>query len=154
MEAWQECTTRACNWFECIVGAGLYAPQLRHWLRHFGRESFLLLEEQQLRSQPELVASTLSRFLALPRPLTAAQVAASYTNHTTPVVGDNVKRTLRSFYAPHLPEVRRIFTELAFEGSRWADAPWLHDDAAAGAGSGGEGGGGGGGGGGDGAMGR
>ena len=125
---WQECTTRACNWFECIVGAGLYAPQLRHWLQHFPRERFFLLEESQLSSQPETVASALSRFLALPRPLTPAQVLGAFPNHTTPVVGDAVRKALRSFYSPHLRDVRQLFGELAFEGSRWADANWLHED--------------------------
>ena len=41
VRTWQECTARTCNWIECILGAGLYAPQLRHWLDHFGRESRL-----------------------------------------------------------------------------------------------------------------
>ena len=128
---WQECTTRACNWVECILGAGLYGPQLRHWLTYFGPDSFLLLEEEQLRSQPQWVAAALTAFLALPKPLTADGVLSVATNHTHTkvVLGDALRRTLRAFYDEHLPQVRRLFADLAPPGSQWAQARWLSQGA-------------------------
>jgi len=99
---------------------------MRHWLRHFGADRFVLLEEEQLRSQPEWVASTLSTFLQLPKPLTAEAMLSTASNHShAPVVGDALKRSLRSFYDEHVPQVRAIFEQLAPPGSKWADAPWL-----------------------------
>ena len=126
VRAWQECVTRACNWIECILGAGLYAPQVLHWLQHFPPERFLLLEEGQLRSQPGWVAHQLSAFLQLPKRLSAEGVLAVVSNHThSSVVGEALRRTLRSFYDEQAPQVRRLFERLAPTGSEWAAARWL-----------------------------
>jgi len=127
VSAWQECTSRACNWAECIIGTGLYAPQLRHFLNYFPRERFLLLEEEMLTSQPQLVASTLSHFLELPRPLhsDAVRAAASNRSHSA-VVGDALRRALRTFYAAHVPYVRALFEQLAPAGAAWSNAAWLN----------------------------
>ena len=44
-----------------MLGAGLYAPQLRHWLRLFPANRFLVLEESELREHPADVAERLTR---------------------------------------------------------------------------------------------
>jgi hypothetical protein len=124
-ETWKECTTRSCNWFECILGAGLFAPQLRHWLSIFPRESFLLLEEEEMRTQPALVASRVSTFLRLFQPLTASAVLAASPNRSTPLLGDAVRRGLRDFYAPYASDVRQLFSELAPPDGGWMAARWL-----------------------------
>merc|ERR1711988_1102792 len=80
--AWQECTTRACNWMECVVGAGLYAPQTHQFLAHFPSDRFLLLEEEQLLSQPGFVASSLSAFLELHQPILPGAILALSSNHS------------------------------------------------------------------------
>eukprot|EP00965_Chrysotila_dentata_P029083 967156-Pleurochrysis_carterae.AAC.3 len=36
---------------ECILGAGLYAPQLRGWLRFYEPKQFLLFEAKQARAE-------------------------------------------------------------------------------------------------------
>ena len=120
---WQQCTTRACNWYECVVGGGLYYPQLRHWFSLFPRENFLLLEETQLRDKPALVADRVSAFLRLARPLAAEQLRAVAANHTHVPVGDAVRRTLRSFYDEHVHGTQALLHELAPSG--WEAAPWL-----------------------------
>ena len=129
VSAWQECTTRACNWVECILGGGLYGPQLRHWLKHFGSDRFLLLEEEQLRTQPEFVASSLTGFLELPKALDPSSIAWMAGNHSTgraTVVGEQLRRALHQFYDEHAPHVRKLFEELAPKGSNWASASWLN----------------------------
>ena len=128
VSAWQECTTRACNWVECILGGGLYGPQPRHWLKHFGSDRFLLLEEEQLRTQPEFVASSLTGFLELPKRWIQAALHGwreSSTGRAT-VVGEQLRRALHQFYDEHAPHVRKLFEELAPKGSNWASASWLN----------------------------
>ena len=44
VDDWMACTTLACSWFECVMGTGMYAPQLRNWLRYFEPKQLLLLD--------------------------------------------------------------------------------------------------------------
>ena len=130
VRAWQTCTTLACNWVECVLGVGLYAPQLRHWLSYFPSERFLLLEESELRLNPKATGLRLSRFLAGPVPLHGTGVLATAANRTLrpPTVGESVRRVLHSFYHKHTPEVRKLFEELSMDesqGESWQGARWL-----------------------------
>ena len=132
VSAWHRCITLACNWYECVLGTGLYAPQLRHWLRYFGPERFLLLEETSLRSSPATVAKRLSAFLHLGSPLTASALLAAAGNRSAaPVVGDSVRRLLKGFYDKQAPDVRQLFRELAPDSAAAAaSVRWLHPNAA------------------------
>lgn len=54
---WKACTTLQCNWMECLLAWGMYAPQLRGWLGLFSPRQFLLLEATQLTAEPRAVAA-------------------------------------------------------------------------------------------------
>jgi len=117
VSAWRRCITLACNWYECVLGTGLYAPQLRHWLRYFPPERFLLLEETSLRSSPATVAKRLSAFLNLSSPLPASTLlAAAGKRSAAPVVGDSVRKLLKGFYDKQAPDVTQLLRELSPEG--------------------------------------
>lgn len=132
---------RAYMRLSCAIGSLIFrasAPQprpsepcaLRSRCVRCLHSRFLLLEEEQLRSQPDWVASTLSHFLQLPKMITANSIVAVASNHTNhahaPVVGEVLRRTLTTFYDSHAPHVRAIFEDLAPAGSNWAHARWLH----------------------------
>ena len=125
VEAWLECTAVACGWSDCVLAGGLYAPQLRHWLRHFGARQFHLLEAAQIRLEPRAVADQLAGFLKLPQPLAAVESFGAENATDSGVIGDTARRALQRFYAPYAPHVRKLFTELATPGGGWEKAPWL-----------------------------
>ena len=88
-----------------------------------------MLEEEQLRTQPEFVASSLTGFLELPKALDPSSIAWMAGNHSTgraTVVGEQLRRALHQFYDEHAPHVRKLFEELAPKGSNWASASWLN----------------------------
>lgn len=125
-DEWRHCMTTQCNWLECLVGTGLYAPQLRGWLAHFSPEQMLLLEASQLTSEPRLVAQKVEAFLHVP-PFGAAADAMAQSevdSERTFVTGKQALSELRSFYAPHNGHVRRLFEVLAPPGA-WQSAVWL-----------------------------
>ena len=117
---WEACTTVACGWTECILGAGMYAPQLRGWLRYFEPRQFLLLEASRVYADPLAAAEQLRSFLGMPHFTSVAPLAA--TNLTDLTVGEQAKRVMQRFYAEHNEQTRRLFDELApgvAEGVSW-----------------------------------
>jgi hypothetical protein len=123
---WRYCITTQCNWHDCVIGTGLYAPQLRGWLAPFPPEQLLLLEASQLLSEPLQVANLVQTFLSVPS-LSAAAVgmaeAGQAADHGKEALAD-----LQAFYAPHNRNVRRMFDALAPAGA-WQRAPWLQAPA-------------------------
>jgi len=115
-----------------VLGAGLYAPQLRHWLRLFPANRFLVLEESELREHPADVAERLTRFLALPQPITSERLSAivNGSRYARPTLGDSMRRALSAFYAPHAPELRALWRELEGGAGHWSGARWLQPIAA------------------------
>ena len=120
---WVVCTTLACNWFECIVGTGLYAPQLRGWLQYFGHEQFLIFEARQLHSKPTEVASAIRAFLRLPH-VSSPQPPFGHDNNSDLVIGDQAKRLMQRFYSDHNKHLRSLLHEIA-PGGAWSEAKWL-----------------------------
>jgi len=119
-EDWEACTTVACGWLECVLGAGMYAPQLRGWLRYFDRRQFLLLEASRVYADPLGAAEQLRAFLGLPPFASLAPLTAA--NLTELTVGEGAKRVMQRFYAEHNEQTRRLFDELspgAAEGVGW-----------------------------------
>jgi len=119
-EDWEACTTVACGWTECILGAGMYAPQLRGWLRYFEPRQFLLLEASRVYADPPAAAEQLRSFLGMPLFASVAPLAAA--NLTDLTVGEQAKRVMQRFYAEHNEQTRRLFDELApgaAEGVSW-----------------------------------
>jgi hypothetical protein len=127
-EDWRFCTTTQCNWLDCLVGTGLYAPQMRGWLAAFPPDQMLLLEASQLAVEPLRVASLVETFLAVPPLAGMAEMGrAAYQ-------GKQALADLRAFYAPHNKNVRRLFDALAPPGA-WHLAPWLQAAPVAGSAS-------------------
>jgi hypothetical protein len=120
---WRFCTTTQCNWLNCPVGTGLYSPQLRGWLASFSPNQMLLLEASQLKVEPQLVASLVQAFLAVPSlgKAAAGMAEAGRADHQT---NKQALADLQVFYAPHNRNVRRLFDALAPPGA-WQKAPWL-----------------------------
>ena len=119
-EDWEACTTVACGWTECILGTGMYAPQLRGWLRYFEPRQFLLLEASRVYADPPAAAEQLRSFLGMPHFASVAPLAAA--NLTDLTVGEQAKRVMQRFYAEHNEQTRRLFDELApgaAEGVSW-----------------------------------
>ena len=105
---------------ECVIGAGLYAPQLRGWLRYFEPRQFLLLEASRVYADPPAAAEQLRSFLGMPLFASVAPLAAA--NLTDLTVGEQAKRVMQRFYAEHNEQTRRLFDELApgaAEGVSW-----------------------------------
>jgi hypothetical protein len=125
-EDWRFCTTTQCNWLDCLVGTGLYAPQLRGWLATFPPTQLLLLEASQLSVEPARVARLVEAFLAVP-PLAGLNLAQPTLGRAA-YQGKQVLADLRAFYAPHNRNVRRLFDALAPPGA-WQRAQWLQAPA-------------------------
>ena len=121
---WERCVTTACNWHECIVGTGLYAPQLRAWLKYFSPHQFLLLEVNQLQWEPSKVASQIQAFLRLP-PLDSIELLRGKDNSSSAAIPDQARRLMERFYSEHNQQTRKLFSELTSSSSSWARADWL-----------------------------
>lgn len=80
------------------VGSSLYADQLQQWFGFFGRNRFLFLQTERLRSEPSHVLDKTFRFLGLP-PLPAGRE-----------IFDN-KAHYRSMGAPSADKLSSIFQE-------------------------------------------
>jgi len=121
---WIHCTTVACSWFECMLGVGLYAPQLRSWLQHFDARQILLFERTQLSVEPKHVARQLQTHLGLNK-INEVELLHARDNSSAPIFyGVEVRLQLQHFYFEHNQETRQLFETLANPGA-WERVPWL-----------------------------
>ena len=111
-EEWEQCTTVACNWYECVVGLGMYAPQLRGWLRYFDPHQFLLLEAHRVLSEPMQVAKQIQAFLRMPV-LASIELLQGKDNMSHAALGDPARRLLQRFYSRFNVQTRTLFREFA-----------------------------------------
>lgn len=146
VEAWQKCTAVACGWSGCVVGAGLYAPQLRAWRQAYGPSQLAVAMLSDLTTRPEPTISRLMSFVGrpaagahAPRALerTAADMlpraeAAMAAARSMPRSGG---RLLDEFYARFAAGVRRELELMhaplpewtSREGWLWADGTGRSD---------------------------
>jgi hypothetical protein len=91
----------------------------------------LLLAQLPVARQSE-VAERLTRFLALPQPVTSERLSAivNGSRYARPTLGDSMRRALSAFYAPHAPELRALWRELEGGAGHWSGARWLQPIAA------------------------
>jgi hypothetical protein len=64
----QQCVAVACGWASCVVGAGVYAPQLRAWRASYAPRSISVFSLNELRRAPADALRRIRAFLELPPP--------------------------------------------------------------------------------------
>ena len=64
-ESWQRCMAVSCGWSGCIVGAGLYAPQLRTWRVAYQPHQLAVFTLTELATEPKLAVHRLLDFVGL-----------------------------------------------------------------------------------------
>ena len=62
----QQCVAVACGWASCVVGAGVYAPQLRAWRASYAPRSISVFSLNELRRAPADALRRIRAFLELP----------------------------------------------------------------------------------------
>jgi len=120
---WEVCMTLACNWLECVMGTGLYAPQLLGWLQYFNRDQFLVLQADEMILQPTDAIRRVSKFLGVPLQHSSTGMLASPEHNITATVGEQAKRLIQRFYSKHNKQVRAILSEL--DPAAGTQAGWL-----------------------------
>jgi len=121
---WHACTTLACNWLECVVGTGLYAPQLLGWLHYFHKHQFLVLDANEILLEPIEVAERISAFLDLKPLMHVGLIIHKDSNGTATVISEHAKRWIQRFYQIHNKQVKEMLVELAPAGG-WRRASWV-----------------------------
>ena len=151
-DAWHRCIAIGCGWPNCVVGSGLYAPQLRAWRQAFGGRQLRVLTLNQLHGEGATSLREILSWMGLPgaadrslarhigpsfkrrrakaaaflQDRTAAAVSAG---HTMPAAARSV---LERFYAAHARGLRREL-ELSRQPVRTAEQePWLWADTSSG----------------------
>jgi len=120
---WEMCMTLACNWLECVVGTGLYAPQLLRWWEYFRRDQFLVLNHNELLSEPQHVAERVHAFLDMASPV-VEPLPRGESYNSTAVVGDQLRRFMQRFYSVHNKQLKALLSQLASPNG-WKQADWL-----------------------------
>ena len=97
------------------VGRGLYAAQLRVWLRHFPREQILVLPLSALstRSATTRTMHGVFQYLGLD-PFDVTDTSHKNKRHYAKAIPDAVRQRLEAYYAPHNAALREMFPEVAF----------------------------------------
>lgn len=113
-----------------FVGRGLYAAQLRPWLRHLPAEQIMIVTLDQLSTTDRLV-DTMSRvydFLGLPPSLQAlSECMAGGRSNARPAtepLDKEVHQLLRQFYGPHNEALRVMLIKYGHSEAAAAVASW------------------------------
>lgn len=84
----------------------MYARQLREWFDWFPREQFLILEQRELRSDPNAAVQRVFRFLKVPDCGIADLSPRNEGNYTS--IDPALQRRLSQFYRPHNRALERL----------------------------------------------
>jgi hypothetical protein len=113
-----------------FVGRGLYAAQLRPWLRHFPAEQIMVVTLDQL-STPDRLEATMRRvykFIGLPASQQAlTDCMAGGPSNARPAqtpLDEQIHRQLRQFYAPHNEALHAMLTKYGHSEAADAVASW------------------------------
>ncbi|KAL3924530.1 MAG: hypothetical protein SGPRY_003890, partial [Prymnesium sp.] len=66
LQAWQQCIATECGWGGCVVGAGLFAPQLRSWRLAYGTGQVAVFTLGELKRTPAAALRHLFHFTGEP----------------------------------------------------------------------------------------
>jgi cytochrome P450 len=88
------------------VGKGLYAEQLRRWLRHFARERMLILKAEDLFRAPQESVDRVTDFLGIERFTIGDTAAANQRRY--PLMHPDTRRRLERLFETPNEEVRRL----------------------------------------------
>ena len=156
-DSWYRCVAVVCGWPGCVVGAGLYAPQLRGWRQAFSPHQLAVHMLSELRASPAATTRRVLRFVGLPSggvtrlPLqrsteaaaSSAAASGSGLQRAVKVVAERAARAiaagegapapaahhLRQFYARFAPAVRRELELMRQPLHRWSGEAWLWAEA-------------------------
>lgn len=113
-----------------FVGRGLYAAQLRPWLRHFPAEQIMVVTLDQL-SSPDRLEATMRRvyeFVGLPPSQQAlSDCLANGPSNARPAqepLDDQIREQMRQFYAPHNRALQAMLTQYGQSEAAAAVAGW------------------------------
>ena len=136
-ETWQRCIAVGCGWSSCVVGAGLYAPQLRTWRVAYQPNQIAVFTLAELASSTRQAMSRLLAFVGMPvqESTSAYRRAVSHIAARTSAavaagqaVPSQSYATLSRFYARFAPGVRHELA-LMMQPKRSVDQePWLWAD--------------------------
>lgn len=102
------------------IGRGLYAIQLRHWFKAFEdagltRDSFMIIQSELMKENPDLVYKDVIGFLGLPdEPLVDESPKLKGHYHT--IIMPETRHMLETFFAPYNSELYKLL------GGDWAGA--------------------------------
>ena len=147
VEVWQRCMLVGCGWPSCVVGAGLYAPQLRAWRQMYSPSQLSVLMLSDLTTRTAETIAQVVRFVGLPvAPATAEEARATENGvvqraarlvssraAAATAAGTSVplKATtlLRRFYGRFAQAVRRELELMRQPTQHWrAQEAWLWED--------------------------
>jgi hypothetical protein len=113
-----------------FIGRGLYAAQLRPWLRHFPPEQILVVTLDQL-STPEQLEATMRQvyeFIGLPPSLQAlSECLAAGPSNARPAqepLDEQTQKQLQTFFAPHNEVLRVMLSNHGHHEAAAAVASW------------------------------
>lgn len=66
LQAWQQCIATECGWGGCVVGAGLFGPQLRSWRLAYGAGQVAVFTLGELKRTPAAALRHLFQFTGEP----------------------------------------------------------------------------------------
>lgn len=145
-DLWRRCVSVGCGWDGCVVGAGLFAPQLHAWRISHADSRLAVFTLRELRDRPAAAAARVRRHLDLH--LSAASAADASATASSPdcasellqqqakarvaeatALPEGAAGRLRAFYARLSAQLRRELTALGapLESWRHTDA-WLWAD--------------------------
>ena len=136
-EAWQHCVTTGCGWNGCVVGAGIYAPQLRAWREAYPPEQLAVftLGELHKNGGATAVRRRVDAFLGLPGggdaqcSLEALEHGAQAALVEGRGVPEGAARTLSAFFATLSEALRHELNAIGEDvAARWPDEAWLWAD--------------------------
>ncbi|GAA0724657.1 hypothetical protein GCM10009105_37440 [Dokdonella soli] len=89
-----------------FVAQSIYAPHLRRWFDHFPRESFLVIDAEDLFSDPRSTASKVFSFLDLPD-VDVEAVKMNAGDYSAPLLEEERAR-IREYLQPHFVDVYEL----------------------------------------------
>jgi len=136
IDAWTKCVATACGWDGCVVGAGLFSPQIRTWRLVYPSAQISVFTLNELREQSGGAANRIHRLLAVPsqagwahacsaQTLQRMAVAVTREASGSPKVAMDV---LQSFFSRLSQQLRDELVLMGEDLSRWSSDNWLWAD--------------------------
>lgn len=145
VEAWQQCVAVACGWEGCVVGAGMFAPQIRTWRTAYPARQMAVFTLRELSADAAGAAIRISTFVGVPPPTQASPdtgtiggeaaaqcVVASLERSAGAAAGEaedaplGTTRLLQGFFARFSEHLRRELVALGDDlTARWPADAWL-----------------------------